>query len=90
MRVLLVLTHLRTNLTTRALGQVRVEHVLARLKDWQILRECRRRGHAVNYSLQLIAGFWNLKTHKQLRVNSCRTSRGPVRSAFSAVASVMK
>ena len=48
----------------------RVEHVIARLKDWQILRQCRRRGHAINHSLQIIAGLWNLKTHKQLRVNS--------------------
>jgi hypothetical protein len=47
-----------------------VEHVIARLKDWHILRQCRRRGQAINHSLQIIAGLWNLKTHNQLRVNS--------------------
>ena len=48
----------------------RVEHVIARLKDWQILRQCRRRAEAINHSLQIIAGLWNLKNHKQLRVTS--------------------
>jgi hypothetical protein len=47
-----------------------VEHAIARLKDWQILRRCHRRGQRINHSLQNIAGPWNLKTHKQLRVNS--------------------
>lgn len=47
-----------------------VEHVIARLKDWQILRQCRRRGQATNHSLQIVAGLWNLKTYKQLRVTS--------------------
>jgi hypothetical protein len=121
-RVLLVLIHLRTNLTTHALteslhatpwhtcsmardirgdggyrgitsiatprrdptgriighhhyrthhrNRARVEHVIARLKDWQILRQCRRRAGAINQSLQIIAGLWNFKTHTQLRVNS--------------------
>ena len=50
--------------------RARVEHVIARLKDWQILRQCRRRGHAVNHSLHIIAGLWNLKIHNQLRVAS--------------------
>lgn len=50
--------------------RARVEHVIARLKDWQILRQCRRRGQAINHSLNIIAGLWNLKTRKQLRVNS--------------------
>jgi hypothetical protein len=50
--------------------RARVEHVIARLKDWQTLRQCRRRGHAINHSLQAIAGLWNLKTHNQLRVTS--------------------
>jgi hypothetical protein len=50
--------------------RARVEHVTARLKDWQILRQCRRRGQGINHSRQIIAGLWNLKTHKQLRVNS--------------------
>jgi hypothetical protein len=50
--------------------RARVEHVIARLKDWQILRQCRRRGEAINHSLHIIAGLWNLKTRNQLRVNS--------------------
>ncbi len=50
--------------------RARLEHVIARLKDWQILRQCRRRGHAINHSLQIIAGLWNLKTRRQLRANS--------------------
>jgi hypothetical protein len=58
--------HYRTHRRTRA----RVEHVIARLKDWQILRQCRRRGDAINHSLQIIAGLWNLKTRRQLRVIS--------------------
>jgi hypothetical protein len=42
-----------------------------RLKDWQILRQCRRRrGDAINHSPHIIAGLWNLKTRKQLRVKS--------------------
>ncbi len=48
----------------------RVEHVIARLKDWQILRQCRRRGQSINHRLQIIAGLWNLKTASRLRVNS--------------------
>ena len=50
--------------------RARVEHVLARLKDWQIPRRRRRRGHAINHSLHIIAGLWNIKTHNQLRVTS--------------------
>jgi hypothetical protein len=50
--------------------RARVEHVLAPLKDWQIPRQCRRRGHAINHSLHIIAGLWNIKTHNQLRVTS--------------------
>jgi len=50
--------------------RARVEHVIARLKDWQILRQCRRRGDAINHSLHIITGLWNLKNHTQLRVNS--------------------
>jgi len=45
----------------------RVEHLIARLKDRQILRQCRRRGKAINHNLQIIAGLWNLKAPKQLR-----------------------
>jgi hypothetical protein len=58
--------HYRAHRKIRA----RVEHVIARLKDWQILRQCRRRGHAINHSLHIIAGLWNVKTHTQLRVNT--------------------
>jgi hypothetical protein len=50
--------------------RARVEHVIARIKDWQILRQCRRRGNAINHSLQIVAGLWNLKASSQLRVNS--------------------
>jgi hypothetical protein len=49
--------------------RARVEHVIARLKDCQILWQRRRRGDAINHSLQIITGLWNLKTRKQLRVN---------------------
>ncbi len=42
--------------------RARVEHVIARLKDRQILRQCRRRGQAINHSLHIITGLWNLKT----------------------------
>jgi hypothetical protein len=58
--------HYRVHRRTRA----RVEHVITRLKDFQILRQCRRRGDAINHSLQIIARLWNLKTHTQLRVTS--------------------
>ena len=47
-----------------------IEHVIARLKDCQTLRQCRRRGDAISHTLQIIAGLWNLKTHTQLRVKS--------------------
>ena len=57
--------HYRAHLRIRA----RVEHVVARLKDWQVLRQCRRRGEAINI-LHIITGLWNLKTHKPLRVTS--------------------
>jgi hypothetical protein len=58
--------HYRAHRRIRA----RVEHVLARLKDWQIPRQSRRRGEAINHSLQTTTGLWNLKTHKPLRVTS--------------------
>jgi hypothetical protein len=58
--------HYRVHRRIRA----RVEQVIARLKDWQILRQCRRLGEAINHSLQTIAGLWNLETHNQLRVTS--------------------
>jgi hypothetical protein len=43
--------------------RARVEHVVARLKDWQLLRQRRRHGNAINHSLHIVAGLWNLKTH---------------------------
>ena len=52
--------HYRAHRRIRA----RVEHVIARLKDWQILRQCRRRGPAINHSRQIVGGLWNLKTRK--------------------------
>jgi hypothetical protein len=50
--------------------RTRVEHLIARLQDRQILRQCRRRGDATNHSLHIIAGLWNHKTRNHLRVNS--------------------
>lgn len=47
-----------------------VEHGIARIKGWQILRQCRRRGDAINHSLQIVTGLWNLKSSRQIRVNS--------------------
>jgi hypothetical protein len=41
--------------------RARIEHLLARMKDWQILRQCRRRGNAVNLAVRCIAYLWNLK-----------------------------
>jgi Transposase DDE domain len=58
--------HYRAHRRIRA----RDEHVIARLKDCQLPRQCRRRAEAINHNLQIIAGPWNLKTHKQLRVTS--------------------
>jgi len=45
--------------------RARVEHVIARLKDWQILRQCRRRGQAITHSLHIIAELWNLKNQSR-------------------------
>lgn len=42
-------------------AKARIEHVLARMKDWQILRQCRRRGEAINYALQAVAYLYNIK-----------------------------
>lgn len=48
--------------------RARVEHVIARLKDWQILRQCRRRGHSINQALRAVAYLYNLNA--ELRINS--------------------
>ena len=59
--------HYRVHRRIRA----RVEHVIARLKNRQILRQCRRRrGDAINHNPHIIAALWNLKTRNQLRVTS--------------------
>jgi hypothetical protein len=47
-----------------------IEHIIARLNDWQILRQCRRRAEPIKHSLQIIATLWNFNNHKQLRINS--------------------
>ncbi|MEU1600298.1 transposase family protein [Streptomyces sp. NPDC005708] len=36
------------------------EHTIARLKDHQILRQCRCRGHAVNHAVAGVAALHNL------------------------------
>ncbi len=41
--------------------RARVEHALARLKDWRILRDHRRRGHSLPATLQAVAFLHNLK-----------------------------
>ena len=47
---------------------VTVEHVIARLKHWQILRQSRRKGDPLEQLLQIMAGLDYLR--QQLRVNS--------------------
>jgi hypothetical protein len=47
----------RRHIQTRA----RIEHVLARIKDWQILRQCRRHDEAINHALRAVAYLYNLK-----------------------------
>jgi hypothetical protein len=37
------------------------EHTIARLKDHQTLRPCRRRGHAINHAVAGVAALHNLK-----------------------------
>ncbi|MGW2548843.1 transposase [Streptomyces sp. NPDC001635] len=37
------------------------EHTLARLKDHQILRQCRRRGDGINHAVAGVAALHNLK-----------------------------
>jgi len=68
--------HYRAHRRIRA----RVEHVIAQLKDWQILRQCRRRGDAINHSLHINTRLWNLNNQARLRANSWRTKKpGPTR-----------
>jgi DDE family transposase/DDE superfamily endonuclease len=37
------------------------EHVLARLKDWQVLRQCRRRGPGIDLAVAGVAALHNLR-----------------------------
>jgi hypothetical protein len=39
--------------------RARIEHVIARMKDWQILRQCRRKGNAINHALHAVAYLYN-------------------------------
>ena len=41
--------------------RARIEHIPARMKDWQILRQCRRRGNAINLAARAVAYLWNTK-----------------------------
>jgi hypothetical protein len=41
--------------------RARSEHVVARMKGWQILRQCRRRGNAINLAVRCVAYLWNLR-----------------------------
>lgn len=40
--------------------RARVEHVLARMKGWKILRDCRRKGDGVHHAMRGIARLHNL------------------------------
>ncbi|GAA2350314.1 transposase family protein [Dactylosporangium salmoneum] len=46
-----------------------IEHVIARLKDWQILRQCRRPGTAIDDAIRAVAAIYNHRLD-QLRLNS--------------------
>lgn len=48
--------------------RARVEHALARLKDWRALRDHRRRGHALDDTMKAVAMLHNLRI--ELRDNS--------------------
>ena len=39
--------------------RARIEHVIARLKDWQILRQCRRKGNGIDHALRAVAYLYN-------------------------------
>ena len=41
--------------------RARIEHIPARMKDWQMLRQCRRRGNAINLAVRAVAYLWNTK-----------------------------
>lgn len=48
--------------------RARVEHAIARLKDWRVLRDHRRHGHHLRHTLQAVAALHNLKL--ELRDNT--------------------
>ena len=48
-------------LAARKRLRARIGHVLARLKDWQGFRQCRRRGDTINLAVRAVAYLWNLK-----------------------------
>jgi hypothetical protein len=52
--------HDATQLAAHKRRRARIEHILARMKDWKILRQCRRRGNAINLAARSIAYLWNL------------------------------
>jgi hypothetical protein len=41
--------------------RARVEHLLARLKDWRTLRDHRRKGISIDHTTRAIAAIWNLR-----------------------------
>jgi hypothetical protein len=41
--------------------RARIEHVLARVKDWHMLRQCRRRKRAIDLAARAVAYLWNLR-----------------------------
>jgi hypothetical protein len=47
----------------------RIEHVLARTKNWQMLRQCRRRANSISHAIRAMAYPWNPRL-AHLRVNS--------------------
>ncbi|MET9076091.1 transposase [Streptomyces sp. NPDC004232] len=40
--------------------RARVEHVIGRLKNYKILRDCRRRGDGLHHAVQAVAHMHNL------------------------------
>ena len=41
--------------------RARVEHLLARLKDWRVLRDHRRKHDSIDHTTRAIAALWNLR-----------------------------
>ncbi|GLW03970.1 hypothetical protein Slala05_76000 [Streptomyces lavendulae subsp. lavendulae] len=40
--------------------RARVEHTFARIKNWKILRDCRRKGDGLHHAVQAVATIHNL------------------------------